>query len=42
MADVASILNTELLLARNYNHLQFAECTHTEPDKTDKTHLAVS
>ena len=26
-------------VARNYEQLQFAACSHSEPDATDKTHL---
>ena len=28
-------------VARNYEQLQFAACSHSEPDATDKTHLEV-
>ena len=29
-------------VAKNYEQLQFASCSHSEPDATDKTHLEVS
>ena len=29
-------------VSRNYEQLQFASCSHSEPDATDKTHLEVS